>query len=203
MHLPGPSNTDENLLPQDGILIYRPDFMGPDEALEYLEKLTTSVDWEKHSIKFFNKLVPVPRLTAWYGDKEYKYSGVLNVPLPWTEELYELKERAEEACETEFNSVLLNLYRDGDDHMGWHADDEKSLGINPVIASISLGEVRKFGVKHRYDKTIRPLSLEPQSGSLIIMKGEMQEYWHHRIHPTKKSKGARINLTFRKVISND
>ncbi len=201
MHLPGPSNTDENLLPQDGILIYRPDFIGPDEAQVYLKTLTETIYWEKHSIKFFNRLVEVPRLTAWYGDKEYKYSGVLNIPLPWTEELYDLKEKAEKACETTFNSVLLNLYRDGNDHMGWHADDEKTLGINPVIASVSLGEVRKFGLKHRYDKSLKPISFELGSGSLVIMKGEMQEFWHHRIHPTKKSKGARINLTFRNVIS--
>ena len=201
MHLPGPSNTEENLLPQDGILIYRPDFIGPDEAQVFLETLTKTIDWENHSIMMFGRLVPVPRKTAWYGDKEYKYSGVLNIPLPWTKELYDLKEMSEEACETSFNSVLLNLYRDGNDHMGWHADDEKSLGENPVIASISFGEERKFGLKHRFDKTVKPVSIKLGSGSLIIMKGEMQEYWHHRIHPTKKSKGARINLTFRNVIS--
>ena len=199
MHLPGPQDTEENLLPQDGTLIYRPDFIGPDDALVFLDKLTHNIDWENHSIRLFNRLVEVPRLTAWYGDMEYKYSGVLNIPLPWTHELYELKELAEKACKTEFNSVLLNLYRDGNDHMGWHADDEKSLGKNPVIASVSLGEVRKFGLKHRYDKSIKPVSLELASGSLVIMKNEIQEYWHHRIHPTKKQKGARINLTFRKV----
>lgn len=192
MHLPGQLNTD---------LIYRPDFIGPDEAQMYLDILTDTIFWENHSIKFFNRLVEVPRLTAWYGDKEYKYSGVWNVPYPWTKELWELKELSEKACDTPFNSVLLNLYRDGDDHMGWHADDEKSLGVNPVIASISLGEVRKFGVKHRYDKTIKPIAFDLASGSLVIMKGEMQKHWHHRIHPTKKSKGARINLTFRNVIS--
>lgn len=201
MHSPGPSSTKENLLPRDGILIYRPDFIGPDEARVQIETLTKTIDWENHSIKFFGKLVEVPRLTAWYGDKEYKYSGIINIPLPWTRELYDLKEMCEEACETKFNSVLLNLYRDGNDHMGWHADDEKSLGENPVIASLSFGEVRKFGLKHRYDKNLTPLSLELASGSLIIMKGEMQDNWHHRIHPTKKSKGVRINLTFRNVIS--
>lgn len=201
MHSAGPSNTKENLLPRDGILIYRPDFIGPDEARWFLEKLTKTIDWENHSIKFFGKLVEVPRLTAWYGDKEYKYSGVINIPLPWTRELYDLKEMAEKASETSFNSVLLNLYRDGNDHMGWHADDEKSLGENPVIASLSFGEVRKFGLKHRYDKNVKPLSLELASGSLVIMKGEIQDNWHHRIHPTKKSKSARINLTFRNVIS--
>lgn len=201
MHLPGRSNTNENLLPQDGILIYRPDFIGPDEAQAYLKILTETIFWENHSIMLYGRLVGVPRLTSWYGDKEYKYSGVLNIPFPWTRELYDLKEMAEKACDKPFNTVLLNLYRDGNDHMGWHADDEKSLGTNPVIASISLGEIRKFGLKHRYDKNLKPLSFELGSGSLVIMKGEMQEYWHHRIHPTKKSKGARINLTFRNVIS--
>ena len=201
MHLPGPSNTDRNLLPQDGILIYRPDFIGPDESQVFLEKLTTTIDWETPSLKMYGKEFPIPRKAAWYGDMEYVYSGILNIPLPWTRELYDLKEMAEEACQTDFNSVLLNLYRNGNDHMSWHADDEKSLGVNPVIASISLGEVRKFGVKHRYDKKIEPISLDLASGSLVIMKGEMQKFWHHRIHPTKKSKGARINLTFRNVIS--
>lgn len=201
MHLPGLLNTDENLLPKDGILTYRPDLFDPVGARELLSTLTETIQWSQPSIKFFGKLVPVPRFAAWYGDPDatYTYSGVKNIPIPWTPELLAIKKKVEETSGTTFNSVLLNLYRDGNDHMSWHADDEKALGVNPVIASVSLGEVRKFGVKHRYDKELPPVSLELASGSLVIMKGEMQEYWHHRIYPTKKPMGPRINLTFRKV----
>ena len=201
MPLPGPTNPEKNLLPQDGILFYRPDFLSPDEARSFLETLTETIEWDQPEIKFFGRLVSVPRLTAWYGEAVYTYSGITNYPHPWTRELLILRKKAEEACGSDFNSVLLNLYRDGSDHMSWHADDEKSLGPEPVIASISLGEVRKFGVKHRYEKDLEPVSLELGSGSLVIMKGKMQEFWHHRIHPTRKPKGPRINLTFRKVIS--
>ncbi len=203
MRLPGFTNTEENLLPKDGILTYRPDLIDPVGAGDYLGTLTETIQWSQPSINFFGKLIPVPRFTAWYGDAGvvYTYSGVKNDPLPWTKELLLIKKKVEDASGTKFNSVLLNLYRNGNDHMSWHADDEKSLGENPVIASVSLGEVRKFGVKHRYDKDLEPLSLELESGSLVLMKGEMQEFWHHRIYPTKKPMGPRINLTFRKVIS--
>lgn len=203
MRLPGFTNTEENLLPKDGILTYRPDLIDPVGAGDYLGTLTETIQWSQPSINFFGKLIPVPRFTAWYGDAGvvYTYSGVKNDPLPWTKELLLIKKKVEDASGTKFNSVLLNLYRNGNDHMSWHADDEKSLGENPVIASVSLGEVRKFGVKHRYDKDLEPLSLELESGSLVLMKGEMQEFWHHRIYPTKKTMGPRINLTFRKVIS--
>lgn len=191
----------QNLLPKDGTLLYQPDLFAPAEAESLLRRLTETIWWEQPAIRFFGKLVPVPRLTAWYGDKEYKYSGILNLPLPWTEELLHIKERAEMASGAIFNSVLLNFYRSGEDHMSWHSDDEKSLGVNPVIASVSFGEVRKFSVKHRLDKKIKPISLELASGSLVIMKGEMQEFWHHRITPSKRAQGPRINLTFRNVIS--
>lgn len=204
MRASGPGIPEENLLPKDGILIYRPDLFGPVEAETLLHRLTETIQWDKPSIKIFGKLIPVPRLTAWYGDPEskYVYSGILNHPLPWTKELLHIKEKAELASGTNFNSVLLNLYRTGEDHMSWHADDEKSLGKDPVIASISLGQERRFGVKHRKDQTLEPIVLELGSGSLVIMKGSMQEHWHHRIYPTKKVLGARINLTFRKVISS-
>lgn len=189
-----------NLLPKDGTLLYRPDLFTPEEASAYLLTLTETIHWDRPEIKLWGKLIPVPRLTAWYGEAPYTYSGILNIPHPWTKELLAIKEKVELACDTEFNSVLLNLYRDGSDHMSWHADDEKSLGKKPVIASVSFGAERKFGVKHRYDKNEESLSLELASGSLVIMKGEMQTFWHHRIHPTKRPKGPRINLTFRNVI---
>lgn len=198
--LPDP---EKNLLPQDGVLRYRPDFLSPDEARFFLESLERSIKWDQPSLRLYGKEFPIPRKAAWYGDPDttYKYSGILNTPLPWTKELLILKEKVESATQSSFNSVLLNFYRDGSDHMSWHADDEKSLGKNPIIASVSLGAIRRFGVKHRYDKTLSPFTLELGSGSLLVMKGEMQEFWHHRIHPTKKPLSSRINLTFRKVIS--
>ena len=185
-------------------MTYRPDLFGPVEATRYLEILTEKIQWSQPSIKFFGKLVAVPRLTAWYGDQgaTYVYSGIKNEPIPWTRELLAIKNKVESVSGTSFNSVLLNLYRNGADHMSWHADDEKSLGENPIIASVSLGEVRKFGVKHRYDKDLESMSFELGSGSLVVMQGEMQEFWHHRIHPSKKILGPRINLTFRKIISS-
>ena len=204
MHSIGPKKSEQNLLPQDGVMIYRPDLFGPVEASEYLMKLKETMEWEQPSIKLWGKLISVPRLTAWYGDPEatYKYSGIINLPKPWTKDLLKIKSVVEQASGHQYNSVLLNYYRDGSDHMSWHADDEKSLGENPVIASVSFGEVRKFGVKHRYDKNLESLSFELGNGSLVLMKGEMQEFWHHRIHPTKKLLGPRINLTFRKVFTS-
>jgi alkylated DNA repair dioxygenase AlkB len=182
-------------------MFYRPGLFDPAESQSLLNALTDTILWERPNFRIYGKEFPVPRMTAWYGDVEYKYSGIINVPLPWTEELFLIKVRAELACAHEFNSVLLNFYRDGNDHMSWHSDDEKSLGIDPVIASVSFGEVRKFSVKHRKDKTLKPITLELDSGSLVIMKGEMQKFWHHRINPSKRPMGPRINLTFRKVIS--
>ncbi len=204
MHSIGQKKSEQNLLPQDGVMIYRPDLFGPVEALGYLQTLSETIEWEKPSIKMYGKSFPIPRLAAWYGNPEatYKYSGIINVPKPWTKELLAIKKKVEAASDQQFNSVLLNYYRDGSDHMSWHADDEKSLGENPVIASVSFGEVRKFGVKHRYEKDLESLSFELGNGSLVLMKGEMQEFWHHRIHPTKKLLGPRINLTFRKVFTS-
>lgn len=204
MHSPGPADAEKNLLPKDGILIYRSDLFGPAESQALMERLTETIQWDRPRLKLYGKEFPIPRMAAWYGDPgtTYKYSGIVNEPLPWTKELLLIKEKAEIASGTTFNSVLLNLYRSGDDHMSWHADDEKSLGKDPVIASISLGEVRRFGVKHRKDQGQGPIVLELGSGSLVLMKGSMQEHWHHRIYPTKKSLGPRINLTFRKVISS-
>ncbi len=204
MHLSGPLEPEKNLLPKNGIMTYRPDLFGPVEASDYLATLIKTIEWEKPSIKLWGKLIPVPRLSAWYGDpgSTYKYSGIMNIPKPWTKELLTIKARVENASGENFNSVLLNYYRDGKDHMSWHADAESTLGKNPVIASVSFGEVRKFGVKHRYEKDLGNLSFDLENGSLVLMKGEMQEFWHHRIHPTKKLLGPRINLTFRKVITS-
>ncbi|MFL5785893.1 MAG: alpha-ketoglutarate-dependent dioxygenase AlkB family protein [Bacteriovoracaceae bacterium] len=199
----GPRNSDiENLLPKDGVLTYRPGVFPPDEAHLLLEKLISTIEWSQPSIKLYGKSFPMPRLSAWYGDEgtTYKYSGILNIPLPWTRELLLIKKKTEEATGTTYNSVLLNYYRSGADHMSWHADDEKSLRLGPVIASISLGETRKFSVKHKHEK-LPTISLSLDSGSLVVMKGKMQDSWLHRINPSKRVTDPRINLTFRNVTS--
>ena len=191
-----------NFLPQDGILNYFPNFLSENEANGYMELLLSEVQWRSDKIKMFGKEVTQPRLTGWYGDPGtvYTYSGLTMQPSRWTPALLELKSKVEQVCEQQFNSVLLNLYRTGRDHMSYHADDERELGSNPTIASLSLGQKRIFQIKHRHQKDLTPLKFDLASGSLIIMKGEMQKFWLHRINPTKKEVGPRINLTFRRII---
>ena len=143
-----------------------------------------------------------PRLTAWYGDAgiAYRYSGITMQPEPWTRMLNEIKTRLEKFSGFTFNSVLLNLYRDGQDSMGWHRDDEKELGKNPAIGSVSFGDCRKFMIRHVQDRSLKN-AINITNGSLLLMAGEMQHYWQHSIPKTAKPAGVRINLTFRKIIA--
>lgn len=141
-----------------------------------------------------------PRLTAWYGDagKDYSYSGITMQPLAWTDTLMAIKQSADKVAGVSFNSALLNLYRDGKDSMGWHRDNEKELGTNPVIASVSFGAPRRFLLRHYTDKKlVREIVLT--HGSLLLMRGETQHYWEHSIPKTAKPAGSRINITFRIV----
>ena len=181
---------------RDGELLYEPTFLAPAEAVTLFRYLLESVPWKQESGRFG----PMPRLTAWYADdgRTYSYSGVTHVGLPWTPPLAELKSRLEKVCDANFNSALLNRYRDGRDSMGWHADDEKELGINPVIASISLGAVRRFRLKHL--KTRETLDFDLVNGSLLVMAGACQHFWHHAIPKTQEPVGERINLTFRDIM---
>lgn len=191
----------KNLLPKDGILIYKSDFFTPEESLELFQKLQNNIQWKSEKITIYGNEYNIPRLTAWYGDadKKYTYSGISMNPLNWTNELSEIKTKIELFTKTNFNSVLLNLYRSGKDHVSWHSDNERELGKNPMIASLSLGEERIFQVKHKYDKTIPTISLKLEAGSLVIMSGTMQDYWVHCISKTKKEMSPRINLTFRQI----
>lgn len=190
-----------NLLPKDGTLLYFPHFFSKEESQSFFETLIEKIAWKQDQIKMFGKVMNLPRLTAWYGDPgtEYRYSGILNVPHPWTHELLEIKIKVEEVTGCLFNSLLLNRYQSGTDYVSWHADNESSLGVNPCIASVSFGETRVFELKHKTDKVLSPIRLEIESGSLVIMRDEIQDYWLHRIVPTKKPKKERINLTFRYV----
>jgi alkylated DNA repair dioxygenase AlkB len=198
VELPGIKNTrSSNLLPKDGEVEFISHFVEED----HLQGLIDNIKWTQDKMNMFGKVVNLPRLTAWYGDPKasYTYSGITNKPLPWTELLLALKKKVESYSGAEFNSVLLNYYRDQRDHMSWHNDDEKELGHHPVIASLSFGEPRLFQFKHLEDKTIEKISLSTETGSLILMKGETQKYWSHRIAKTSLPMGPRVNLTFRKI----
>ena len=162
-----------------------------------LTRLLAEIEWRQDTARIVGRDVALPRLTAWYGDAGYRYSGIDNPPKPWLPLLFELKGRAERLAGTTFNSVLSNLYRDGRDSMGWHSDDERSLGANPVIASLSFGAVRRFRLKHKIEPTTLALDLQP--GSCLVMAGALQHHWRHALPKTKKPVGPRVNLTFRLI----
>lgn len=182
----------------DAEVYYAPHFFTREESDLYLRRLTEEVAWQQEEIKMFGKLLPLPRLTAWYGDKGYTYSGLHNAPQPWLPVLLELKERVEAASGDRYNSVLLNHYRHGQDSMGWHADDEKSLA--PGIASVSFGGERGFAFRHRHRKDLPPVKLMLQHGSLLLMQGATQQHWHHQLPKTNRAIAPRINLTFRTIV---
>ena len=186
---------------QDGEILFMRNFFTPTEAKNYFELLQNNINWKQEEVKFYGKTFPVPRKTAWYGYEgfNYSYSGITCFPEIWTNELLEIKSKIEKFIPDEdFTSVLLNLYNNGNDKMGWHADDEKELGINPTIASVSLGETRRFDIKHKQNPELH-YKFELTSGSLLIMRGALQHHWVHQIPAQKKVKEPRINLTFRTI----
>lgn len=142
-----------------------------------------------------------PRFTAFYGDEgiSYSYSGITMNALPWTETMIKIKTRIEEKYNARFNACLLNHYRNGIDSMGWHRDNEKNLGKYPLIASVSFGAHRIFQFRHYVEK-IPIISVDLTHGSVLIMKGETQHYWEHRLPKTVQVTSPRINLTFRLII---
>jgi alkylated DNA repair dioxygenase AlkB len=160
-----------------------------------------NIAWKHEAIRMFGKMVMQPRFTAWYGDegKSYTYSGLKMSPLPWNEGLFRLKTKIEALSQHSFNSVLLNFYRDGHDHMGWHSDNEAALGKNPVIASLNLGATRRFLFRRNADHTEK-IEVSLTNGSLLIMQGETQHFWQHALPKQTKSSGIRINLTFRTIL---
>jgi alkylated DNA repair dioxygenase AlkB len=164
-----------------------------------MQELLTTVPWSSQTITMFGKQYVEPRRTAWFGDDgaSYTYSGITMTPLAWTPLLTSLCKICEEHSGGSFNSVLLNLYRDGNDKMGWHADDEPELGVEPVIASLSLGVTRRFRFRHRTTKEI--VECELATGSLVVMSGLSQKYWVHEVPRQKRITDPRINLTFRKI----
>ena len=178
-----------------------PDFLSKTQADSLLDVFYNQTKWQQDTIKVFVKTHPQPRLTALYGNNglPYSYSNITMHPHPMTFEIETLMQQIKSVCSSEFTSVLMNLYRNGSDSNGWHSDDEKELGINPVIASLSLGETRMFHLRHKFDKSQRH-KMELTHGSLLIMSDETQHQWQHQIPKTKKEVRPRINLTFRKVL---
>lgn len=179
-----------------------------DKHNQLYQLLCDEIDWQQPSVRLYGKSHPVSRLIAFYGDEglEYRYSGLTHRASGWPATLQDMRERIDSLLQTGFNTVLLNRYRDGGDTMGFHADDETSLGVNPLIASVSVGAERRFVIKPRNNKTTvkrelfrRELLL--QGGSLLIMAGKFQSEWLHGVPADKKQKEGRINLTFRKVIA--
>jgi len=189
-------------LPGGDIALWRSPDLGA-SAVALFESLTLEVAWRQEPIQMFGKRYMQPRLLAWYGDEgvSYRYSGIRHDPQAWTPTLTALRIRVEALCGARFNSVLANLYRDHRDSMGLHSDDERELGCQPVIASLSLGEERVFRLKHRHDKSIKPIRLPLASGTLLVMRGDTQSNWRHEVPKQTKPCGPRINLTFRFVHS--
>jgi alkylated DNA repair dioxygenase AlkB len=182
----------------DAEIVYYPNFIEGEEASHLFERLKNEIPWQQDSITVFGKSFQQPRLTALFGNdgKPYSYSNITMQPNPWNEMLLLIKNKVEEVCQEKFTTVLLNYYRDGKDSNGWHADDEKELGVNPVIASVSFGAERSFHLKHNTIKE-QKLKINLEHGSLLIMKGTTQHFWKHQIPKTTRIIGPRINLTFR------
>ncbi|MDB9476213.1 alpha-ketoglutarate-dependent dioxygenase AlkB family protein [Dolichospermum circinale] len=188
----------KTIISTDGEVILYQNFFNTQESSQLFEDLSSKVKWKQEIIQIFGKKMPIPRLTAWYGDegKSYTYSGIEQHPEPWNTTLQFIKSKVEEIAKVSFNSVLLNLYRHGKDSVSWHSDDEPELGKNPIIASVSFGATRRFSLRHKHSKNHR-IAIDLTSGSLLLMQGETQHFWQHQIAKTAKEIQPRINLTFR------
>ena len=177
-------------------------FYAQPESDRYFSALREKADWKQESMNMYGKKVPFPRLTAWYGDSDrpYSFSGITLQPLPWLPELQEIKSHIEETANTRFNSVLLNLYRNGNDSISWHTDAEAELGQNPIIGSVNFGATRTFQLRHKL--THEKIEIDLGHGTALIMQGELQHFWQHQVPKTTKPVRDRINLTFRNIINS-
>jgi len=192
---------NQNFLPYDGTVLYFGQLFSNQQANAYYEALLNTIEWKNDEAFIMGKHIITKRKVAWYGDQEYAYtySNSTKYALPWTTELKALKQIAEENTKSTYNSCLLNLYHNGNEGMAYHSDDEKALGKNTSIASMSFGAERKFLFKHKTSKETIGLFLE--NGSLLEMKDATQTHWLHRLPPTKKINTPRINLTFRSMVA--
>jgi alkylated DNA repair dioxygenase AlkB len=184
----------------DADVAYLPGFFPLERADELAAAVDATTTWRQETIAMYGRPVPIPRLSAWYGDPgcTYTYSDITMAPLPWTAVLLEIKAEVEREAGVAFNSVLANLYRDGRDSVAWHADDEPELGRGPVIASVSLGATRTFQLRHRHDPAAR-WQVDLEHGSLLLMRGATQRAWLHQLPKTGRPVGRRVNLTFRVI----
>lgn len=184
----------------DAEIIYYPHFFEKKEADVIFTQLINDIPWQQDDIRVYGKIHPQPRLTALFGNegKPYSYSNIKMQTHPWTMLLKKIKSYVESVTNTNFTTVLLNQYRDGKDGNGWHADNEKELGTNPVIASLSFGTERVFQLKHNSISGLKQ-NILLEHGSLLLMKGTTQHFWKHQIPKTAKPIGPRINLTFRVI----
>lgn len=189
------------IVDKDGSAFLIEHFIAAGIADRYCQSLLRDIHWQEEHYTIYGKTVTAPRLVAWYGDPQasYRYSGIAHTPLPWLPLLAELKIQIEQQSKQSFNSVLCNLYRSGQDSMGWHADKEPELGNNPYIASLSFGAARLFKFRHLKTKDTVDVILE--NGSLLLMGGELQYHWRHSLPKTTKVSEPRINLTFRKIVT--
>jgi alkylated DNA repair dioxygenase AlkB len=183
----------------DGLVTYDPYFLDPWVGDELFSTLRSEISWTQEHLRMYGREIAFPRLTAWYGDRgaTYSYSGVSNEPSPWIRSLQIVRDRLTAALGVKFNSVLLNLYRSGQDSLSWHSDDEPELGPEPVIASVSLGATRRFSLKHM--ATGKTITVPLQHGSLLVMSGSTQNCWKHQVPKEGNAAGERINLTFRVI----
>lgn len=222
-HWSDTSKSFEIIIPK-GKLIYAPNFFNQkisDRSVEYFLENSSgypqdtpwkelseedfakikfdNINWKQEYINLYGRK-PLPRITAWYGDegKSYIYSGIFQHPHAWNKGLSYIKQQVEQITKINFNSVLLNWYRNGEDYLNWHTDDEKELGENPIIASVNFGETRDFQLRYNQDHDLK-LNIPLTHGSLLIMSGELQHYWQHCVPKRKRVNGSRFNLTFRKI----
>lgn len=190
----------KNLLPYDGTVNYYGKLFSLEKANDYFNELMKNIEWRNDEAFIMGKHIITKRKVAWYGDQgyAYTYSNATKHALIWTDTLLELKKFAEQKTGTGFNSCLLNLYHNGEEGMAYHSDDEKTLGKNSAIASMSFGAERRFLFKHK--KTKETIATFLENGSLLVMKDETQAHWLHRLPPTQKVNTPRVNLTFRTMV---
>ena len=194
---------NRSLIKADNLSVeYIENFFDFDQSQLYMKHLTNDIKWKREKIRMWGREIVTKKRIAWYADegKSYTYSGSTFHPDQWNELLLEIKKQVEQYIKFQFNSVLLNEYPNGKVGMGWHSDDERELGIDPIIASLSFGANRDFIFKHKTDKSFENIKIHLKSGSLLLMLGSTQHHWKHSLPKRLKVKQPRINLTFRKIL---
>lgn len=192
----------KNILPYEGESVYYGKIFSTELSDEYLLYFLNEIPWKNDEAVIFGKHFITARKVAWYGDENYAYtySNKTKVALAWTQELLGIKKIVEKISGVTYNSCLLNLYQDGNQGMGWHHDDEKGLGKDANIASLTFGAERRFDMRHKINK--EKVSIILEHGSLLVMRGTTQSNWHHQLAKSKKVKLPRVNLTFRTMLKS-